>query len=267
MAGSVMAEGSDRELVAAIGDLAARSGLGRHHRTYLPRPPRTGGKIVLIVLAIAGVIAAVVSFAVGQPVLGILAAVFPIVLVPALIRAFRYTRSYEGARLDLYERGLVAALLGRLWAVRYDSTTVYQNIVRHMRNGHHIGTTYAYTLTDLAGTNFVVGDGISDPQQWGPAIQRAVTEAQLPQALAALRAGHRLVFGELWMTWYEVGSPRKSAPWTQVNQVSIADGRLSVDVAGRWFALTSAMVSDIPNFLVFEALATHLMQVHGGSRH
>ncbi len=262
-----MAEGNDRELAAAIGDLAARSGLGRHQQTYLPRSPRTGGKIVLIVLATAGVIAAVVSFAVRQPVLGILAAIFPIVLVPALIRAFRYTRSYEGARLDLYERGLVAALLGRLWAVRYDSTTVYQNIVRHMRNGHHIGTTYAYTLTDLAGTNFVVGDGISDPQQWGPAIQRAVTDAQLPQALAALQAGHRLVFGELGMTWYEVGSPRKSAPWTQVNQVSISDGRLSVDVAGRWFALTSAMVSDIPNFLIFEALATHLSRVHGGSRH
>ncbi|WP_157163328.1 hypothetical protein [Nocardia aobensis] len=38
-------------------------------------------------------------------------------------------------------------------------------LIRHMRDGHHIGTTYAYTLTDLAGTNFVVGDGISDPQQ------------------------------------------------------------------------------------------------------
>ncbi|WP_227984313.1 DUF6585 family protein [Nocardia spumae] len=265
MTGPAMANHSDQDVGAAIGDAAARTGLGRHRQTYLPVPPRNGGYLVLLVLSIAGLIGAVISFAVAQPVVGILCVIAPIVMLPALIRSYRYARSYAGARLDLYDAGLVAARQGRLWVARYDSTTIYQSIVRHMRNNHHIGTTYTYTFTDIAGVNFVIGDGISNPQEWGPSIQRAVTETQLPQALAALQAGHRLVFGELWMTWYEVGSTRKSAPWTQVNQVAISDGRLSVDVAGRWFALTSAMVRDIPNFLVFEALAEHLRRVHGGA--
>ncbi|MEU6561167.1 DUF6585 family protein [Nocardia nova] len=258
-----MANRNDPAVSAAVADAAARTGLGRHRITYFPTPPANGGYIVLVVLTIAGVIGAVISFAVKQPVVGILCCVVPIVLVPMMIRARSYWNKYDGARLDLFDAGLVMVRPERLWVARYDSTTVYQDIVTHVRTNGPRYTTYVYTFTDIQGVDFVIGQGISGPEEWGLAIQRAVAEAQTPQALAALQGGNRLVFGELWMTWHEVGSTRNSAPWNQVNQVSIHDGRLSVDVAGRWFALTSALVRDIPNFLVFKALAEHMRRVHG----
>lgn len=249
---------------AHITDAAARAGLGSHRRTYGPtrhdwlRIHRFGYvATVLLVLALVGLFT-------HMPTLAVLAG---FLLIPSvagwvivILRAIRLTRGVE--RLDLYDAGLAAVFDGQLRVVRYDTTTVLQDIVRHIRNGAHTHTTYAYTLTDVADEKFVLPGGFANPTEWGPAIQDAVTEVQLPRAYDELRAGRRLDFGTLWISATDIGAPTKSVPWSNVELITTDRGTVTILVGGKWLALTSTPVRDIPNFLIFHALADHLRRVY-----
>lgn len=254
-------------LSAQLGDAAARAGLGGRRGTYLPTKIDNSGSTAGLVIAAVCLVGAVIGFAVGQPVLGVIAAVVGvfvggIVLLGRSANAVKASK-YGDARLDLYEHGLATTFGGRIWVARYDATTVYQDITRHYRNGQHIHTTYAYTLTDLAGEKFVLRQDFAKPDQWGPAIQDAVAQAQFPRAVAALRSGQSLSFGDIRMTWHEVGSPRKSVPWARVQQIAVENGVASLRVEGKWFALTASLVREIPNFFVFTAVGEYLRRTHG----
>lgn len=261
---SAMASGSDQELAAAIDFAAARADLGRRRQTYLRVPLRPGGFITAAVLSAAALTGLVVAVVAGQPALGVPGLIFPVFLVPALIVGYRRARSYRGARLELFDAGLVAVREGRLWVARYDRTAVYQDIYQVYRRYRPVRTVHTYTITDLDGVNFVIGDGISNPDYWGTTIVQAVTEAQLPSARSALRSGRRLTFGDLWMSWHEIGSARDSASWSQITEVSIAGGVIVVRATGRRFALASTPVSGVANLRIFLALVDDARRAHGG---
>ncbi|MFC4908741.1 DUF6585 family protein [Actinomadura gamaensis] len=242
-----------------IGELAARTDLGAHRAAYpsiadaqARHANRVGiAAIVLLVLCL-------LSLATGYPAL---VAILGVPFLMCLYAYFRYSQMAgrnRDARLDLFERGLTTAFGGQFRAVRYDSTSVLQDIVRYTRYGQTTRITYAYTLTDVGGEQVTLRGGFANPEQWGPAIQQAVTDAQLPQAVARLQAGQRLEFGPLWLTPDEVGSGTKSVPWHQVDEVKVSNGLVSLRVTGKWLSLSTTSVSRIPNFFVFIAVANYL---------
>ncbi|WP_051467318.1 DUF6585 family protein [Actinomadura oligospora] len=242
-----------------IGDHAARADLGAHRAAYpsiadaQARHANRMGVTAIVLLVLI-----VLCFATGYPPLAI------ILGVPFLIFAFAYLRfssmagRNDGARLDLFERGLTSAFGGAVRTVRYADTDVLQNIVRYTRYGQTTRITYAYTLTDTSGEKVTLSGGFAQPEQWGPAIQQAVTDAQLPKAVMRLRAGERLDFGPLWLTPSEVGSGAKSVSWSEVDEVKVSNGIVSLRVTGKWLSLSTTSVSSIPNFFVFLAVADHL---------
>ncbi|MEU9054153.1 DUF6585 family protein [Streptomyces sp. NPDC048384] len=157
-------------------------------------------------------------------------------------------------RLDLYERGLTVAGAGRIHVVRYDST-----VVRRRRVLSPQGLARAYVLVDVDGERMVLRCGdFGHPEVWGPEIRRAVTDAQLPRALAALAEGARLAFGPVWVTREAVGSRGASLRWEQVRRVEVLNGCFAVRAAaGRW-QVWGTVASGIPNLCVLQALAEHL---------
>ncbi|GGK04550.1 hypothetical protein GCM10011583_40410 [Streptomyces camponoticapitis] len=158
-----------------------------------------------------------------------------------------------GARLDLYEHGLTLAVGGRIHVIRYDTT-----VVRRRRVPSPRGITRAHVLDDVDGEQIVLRCGdFGLPEVWGPVIRRAVTDAQMPPALAALERGERLVFGPVWITADEIGSRRTSLRWARVQRIEILNGSVAVRAAGRWQVWGTAG-SGIPNLCVFRALAEHL---------
>lgn len=168
--------------------------------------------------------------------------------IRALKRARGRRGTYAGARLDFYEFGMTAAAHGRIHVIRYDTTSV--------------SITGAYALTDVDGEQVVLhGDDFGPPQVWEPEIRRAVTEAQVPQALVALVQGARIDFGPLWLTGGGVGSGRTSTPWTRIQRIDIRDDSVALRVAGRWQVLATA-ASRIPNVFVLQALVEHLARLH-----
>ncbi|ATL65733.1 DUF6585 family protein [Nocardia terpenica] len=172
-----------------------------------------------------------------------------------LPNAVWYTVCNRGTRLDLFERGLVVSRRGRVRVVRYDSTRLCRRVVRSAKDRVQHECSCDYTLIDTAGAPVRLQHGIERAAQWGPAVERAVTEAQLPAARAALAAGERLDFEHFWMTATELGVGDRSVPWSRVSQIGVVGGWLSVRVAGESQPLESLPISLIPNFAIFRALS------------
>ncbi|MFI6051056.1 DUF6585 family protein [Streptomyces violascens] len=252
----------DRDGIAQqISASAAREGLGAHRAAYqsIAQAQRQHVKRVQIAAAVLAVLV-VLCLATGYVPLAFVVGLPLLICLYAIKTYSSAANRNEGSRLDLFEHGLTSAHRGGVQVVRYADTSVLQNIVRHTQYGQTTRITYAYTVTDTTGAQVVLRAGYAQPHEWGPAIQQAVTEAQLPQAAAQLNAGRRLEFGPLWLTPTEIGSGNKSTPWPQVEEVEVKDGYVRIRVAGRWSALSMTAVSRIPNFFVFRALADHLLR-------
>ncbi|MEU8652027.1 DUF6585 family protein [Streptomyces sp. NPDC048737] len=224
MTGAAAGHGRDEELLLArISAAAGRAGLGRRRATY--RAPDTGPGTRW---AAVGAVARRLLRAVGGPAPG------------------------TGARLDLYEHGITAVRGSRIHAVRFDTT-----VVRRCRVPSARGVTRALVLVDVDGERIVLRHGdFGRPREWWPGIRRAVTDAQVPRALAALGRGARLDFGPVWITGEEVGSGGTALRWAQVRRIEVLDGSVTVHAVGRrrvWAAVTG-----IPNPCVLRALTEHL---------
>ncbi|AEY93913.1 hypothetical protein SHJG_8648 [Streptomyces hygroscopicus subsp. jinggangensis 5008] len=173
--------------------------------------------------------------------------------VRRLLRADGGVVTSPGARLDLYQHGLTAAVGRTIHVVRFDTTVVRRRTVLTSR-----GVTGALVLVDVHGERVVLRCGyFARSQEWWSVICGAVVAAQAPRALAALRQGARLAFGPLWVTADAVGSARTSLRWTQVQRVEVRNGCVAVRADGRWLVWSTA-ASGIPNLCVFQALTERL---------
>ncbi|MEV6953385.1 DUF6585 family protein [Streptomyces sp. NPDC051183] len=167
-------------------------------------------------------------------------------------------------QLHFFEHGLVVAEAdGATAACRWDALSVCQNVVRHFYNGAHTHTTHAYRLARPDGSVLLPGRVAPGADRWGPALQEAVTAAQLPRALAEVREGRAVAFGAFSLSREAMSARERSASWDRVEEVSVAGGRVRVQLKGQRRAMARARVSEIPNFFVFQTLAEHLRKSAG----
>ncbi|ARZ65974.1 hypothetical protein SMD11_0308 [Streptomyces albireticuli] len=166
-------------------------------------------------------------------------------------------RERDDARLDLYERGMTVAVKGRIHVVRYDTTSVFRTSPPRPYDPSRGGG--ACTLTDVTGRRVVLRGGPEqgDEARWWEGIERGVSRAQLPAALAALDRGERLTFGDVWLTSEELGRGEIRVPWSRVRRVRLRDGSVELDVDGTWHGPGST-ASEVPNPFVLRALVEHL---------
>ncbi|MBF6327549.1 DUF6585 family protein [Nocardia transvalensis] len=252
----------DSVLPAGIGAAADRERLGRHRATYRPVTPNPRRLIIEAAVTAVGVVAAVAGFVGGAVIVGILGATVAVmcglrVLADLGWLGFVGVRN-KGSRLDLYDNGLVASYRGQVRVVRYDSTTVRRKIVRLVDNPAPEQISYTYTIVDTTGTPIVLRGGIERPHEWGPAIERGIVDTQLPRARTVIEADGRVDFESFWLTATEIGAGRESVPWSEVAEIAVVGGWLSVRVAGRSQPLESLPVSLVPNYAVFRALTEWL---------
>ncbi|MBL1119782.1 hypothetical protein JK364_46885 [Streptomyces sp. 110] len=120
------------------------------------------------------------------------------------------------------------------------------------------GVARSCALTDVDGEQVVLRRGrFGHPEVREAEIRRAVIDAQVPRALAALAQGARLTYGPVWLTGQEVGSGELSTRWPLIQRIEIRNSSIAVRVAGQWQVL-GTLVSEIPSLFVLHALAEHL---------
>lgn len=261
--------GNDLDLRNAVAGAAAQADLGRHRATYTAAEPSMRRPAIEALGVVLGTAVTVTGFAIGADILGILGlTVVGMVggrLLFDLLRLGYVNSRNHNARLSLYEHGLIVIVRGAPRTIRYDTTTLKRNIVQLVSSPAPEQVSHAYTLTDVIGDPIVMRHAIAHPEKWGPAIDRAVTAAQLPRAISVLDAGGQLDFEHFWMTSTRIGSGKRSAAWLRVTDVVVSKGWVSIHVTGQSAPLESLPVSLIPNFTVFLTLAQRMRAKYGPS--
>ncbi|MFG2912612.1 DUF6585 family protein [Kitasatospora sp. NPDC048298] len=245
-----------------VAEAVARQRLGSHRATYRPARPSPAvqrSDVVTMSVLLAVLVSAGIALTRTSP--GLLLVFLPPVAVLLLFRILRerHNRSTrKNAGLHLYEHGLVVVVGGKLRAMRWDTMTVYQNIGRYHTFGRSNRIKHAYTLRDREGQEVTIREGFPNPEDWGPRIQQAVTEAQLADALIALRAGKTMPFGSFLVSRSGVAAGRKQVSWSQVQGVHTMQGLVRVEAAGKPTDLTGNPVWMFPNLQLFTALVEQL---------
>ncbi|MBF6061686.1 Hsp70 family protein [Nocardia terpenica] len=249
--------------------------LGRHEATYphryfdrLPTGPIIATVIVLAILAI--------GLARGGPVvLGLIPFMAVVIAgwrwLPTFLESPRHALARfaylpvrgvgfgsRTAQLSLFEHGLVVAAGSRTTVFRWDTVTVRQDIVQHRYYGRPTRLTYTFMLTDPSGESFRITGRFAQPDAWAKQLRQHVIEAQLPRAYADVSSGAEITFGPLRVTATTLAAHARSVHWSQVEEIRVRSGFLSVRVAGQWLSLAKIAVNAVPNYFVFLALADRL---------
>ncbi|MFE7532166.1 DUF6585 family protein [Kitasatospora sp. NPDC057542] len=85
-----------------------------------------------------------------------------------------------------------------------------------------------------------------------------MTDAQLTDAITALRAGKTLSFGSFQVSWTGLETGRRRAPWSQVEGVGTRRGLVRIEVVGKRAGLSGDPVRIFPNLQLFTALVERL---------
>ncbi|GGV93956.1 hypothetical protein GCM10015535_57970 [Streptomyces gelaticus] len=172
-----------------------------------------------------------------------------------------FSRRQAAKRLHLFENGMIVhpeSGDGTV-VIRWDSVRLYQDITRKVINGIPGPTEYAYSAVgpDRAGAR--ITHFYEDPESWGPHMQQAVLRAQGPAVLQSVLAGETVNLGDISLSRTGLTARGKGhLPWSGVQEIQVAAGRVHVMGTGGSGQWCSVAVSDIANLHVFLAVAQHL---------
>ncbi|GAA3591261.1 DUF6585 family protein [Kribbella ginsengisoli] len=242
-----------------ISAAVAHARLGEHRATHLPREHSSGWVILSVTAVLCGVFGFGSLLADGPAFLSV---VFTPLAIGAGWWAVRaaYKAAHKGrVRLDLFEHGMTFVdHRGQVSAFRWDSMQVRQSILKQTADfGAVSQTSFSYRVVGPDGAAATIEgshEGNTAVDAWGPAIQEAVTVAQLPGAVVRFRQGDTLVFGDLTISWDLVGAKGKLTPWAQVETAYVANGQLYLRTKGSKRGKVLSQISQIPNYYVFYSL-------------
>jgi hypothetical protein len=180
-----------------------------------------------------------------------------------------------GNWLCQFEAGLVRGRPGAAPEVfRWDQVeTVWQSSTHVYLRGMYQRTNFWYGLTRSDGTLLRIDGSYLDPAlsrrgsptSWtyryamlGQAAATQVAQAQLPGALAALRSGQSLAFGDIVINTSGIQGKHSATPWSSIWDVQVSKGIVRIKTEGKFLPLSRRPVGKIPNFLLFVALTDAL---------
>jgi hypothetical protein len=242
-----------------ISAASAQARLGEHQATHHPREHSSGFLGLSFLAVVFGFLGFVSLFAHGSAVLTILCVPAAIATAYGAVQMGRKAANKGKVRLDLFEHGMTFVdHRGKLSAFRWDSMQVKQTIVKQKADfGTISSTSFSYHVYGDDGTEARIEgshEGNAAVDAWGPAIQQAVTKAQLPRLLELFRQGETLRFGQITLQWDSLAAKDKVWAWNQLEGAWAANGSIYVRERGARRNQMLSEISRIPNFYVFSTL-------------
>jgi hypothetical protein len=154
---------------------------------------------------------------------------------------------------------------GEVRAHRFGSVAeLYQAIVRNTTYGVQTSTNYTYKMIFADGGKTKMTNYTTDMSELGPLIMKGVTNAQLPGAVAAIKAGQTIAFGPATINAHGIATASQPlTPWTQIVKVDVAQGNIRFAQAGKRGSWATFQCAKVPNLYTFLWLTERL--VNGGS--
>ncbi|MFI5728773.1 DUF6585 family protein [Kribbella sp. NPDC051587] len=242
-----------------ISAAVAQARLGEYQATHHPREHSSGFVILTVMAVLCGVFGFGSLFAGGPPFLAIVCTPMSIAAAWWAVKMGRKAANKDKVRLDLFEHGMTFVdYRGKLSAFRWDSMQVKQTIVKQKADfGTVSSTSFSYHVYGDDGTEARIEgshEGNTAVDAWGPAIQQAVTKAQLPRLLELFRQGETLRFGPITMQWDSLAAKDKVWAWDQLEGAWATNGSIYVRERGARRNTMLSEISRIPNFYVFSTL-------------
>ena len=230
---------------ADVAQAATNAGLGTLVRVYTPKRRNWLVIVLGFVIGLATTICLVGFF-----------------ILWAMFRTPNLSRAMAARRLYLYQYGFILADRPDSPQVyRWDDVqTVFQKIVSNRSYGVETSRTYTYTITARDGRTAKVTQFWDDIAQLGALINHNVSVALLPVTLTAIERGQSVQFGDMMVNATGIAGRRKSVTWPEVRNVRVTNGYVSVDVAGKFFSLSTTAAAKLPNLPLFLELTERLRQ-------
>jgi len=234
-----------RPVPTNVAQLAGRAGLGTFQRVYLPHRRNWFVLVATFLFGLATMVI-IAGFA----------------LLWMVARTPNLSRGQAARRLYLYERGFILADRPDAPEIfRFDEIdTVFQRIVSQRTYGIETARSYLYTVTRRDGRTVKLTAFWSGIAELGRVVNERVSAALLPGALAAIARGDAIQFGDIALGAGGVGGRRRSVSWHEVRLVGVAGGYVKVQLAGRFFPLSSTAAGNLPNLPLFLHLANRLQR-------
>ncbi|HEU5227713.1 MAG TPA: DUF6585 family protein [Ktedonobacteraceae bacterium] len=146
-------------------------------------------------------------------------------------------------------------------AFRWDQIeAMWQSVTKHYTNGVYTGTTHIYTVRSRDGRKVVLNDKFANVEQLGNTISQQITNYLLPQVVSAYNAGNTITFGPLSISKQGVSNSKELLPWSQIKEMGVNRGVVTVKKEGKWLSWSSVMVAKVPNIFVFMALVNYVLK-------
>jgi len=230
-------------LPTPVAQAAASAGLGALQREYQPKRMNW---FLLAFLFLIGLLCTVI--------------VFGFYILWQAFRTPNLSRSQAARRVYLFEQGFI--VLDRPDApqvFRFDGIdTVFQKIVSNRTYGIETARQYLYTITARDGRQVKLTQFWGGIAELGPYLNNRVSSALLPTTLGAIERGQAVQFGDITINASGISGRRKSVTWPEVRQVRIANGYVSVDIAGKFLSLSTTAAANLPNLPLFLELTDRL---------
>lgn len=114
--------------------------------------------------------------------------------------------------------------------------------------------TAGFTVVRADGREAHFGPALADYPVLAEEVQRRTFTALWPGVWAGYLAGEGIAFGVLEVTLTGIRHAKKSLPWREFKELSIAQGRLTIKQDGRWLPWALVDVGGIPNPHILFAL-------------
>jgi len=166
-----------------------------------------------------------------------------------------YMRHHD-LRVLLYENGFSHTRSGKTEVARWDEVDkVWQDVTETYRGNVHTNTTHRYKVKLDDGRKYVFDEKLGKVAALGNALQKRCAEYMLPRAQEAYEAGEAVSFDKFSLSRAGISKGDKTLPWQEVESVEVRRGTLHIKKKGQDRDWAFAMVSKVPNPMVFMALA------------
>jgi len=182
-------------------------------------------------------------------------ALWPAVTGPLLSMKARERKFY------VFQHGFVHVGRSATQGYRFDAVSELRALINKVYyNGISTGTNYKFTVHFADGRVLKLNTFSTDMAEFGPLLQRAVANSQVPRFAQHLQSGGTLRFGKILMTATGLATDRKPLlPWSEVSGVNLHQGFLFVNQQGKRLAWAKAKGAETPNLYAFLALADHFL--------
>jgi hypothetical protein len=163
-------------------------------------------------------------------------------------------------RVLIYPEGLVHIRGRKTQVFRWDAIEkTWVSFQKTRRGGRSVQR--IFTIQDAHGTKVQFGGDIIGIVKLGETIQEEVTKRLLPRAMETYNAGGSVQFGHLSLSQQGLSNGRETVPWSQIEEVKIDRGIITVRREGQWLNWANVTVSGTPNVFVFLTMANRIVGV------